>query len=270
MELKRKTKKAQTAPAFCPTGSVCKICLEDDMSSTVLSPCRCIGSVKYVHEDCLKTWILAKRRDIRTSSCEICNTHYLMDVKIGKRCIYWQFIRSNVSRGMVGPMLILALFMVFLMIYVLVEKIYEASNSTAKVFPFIMIAICGVVSIALSALIFLFFRQFCYAKVLKEWNILDFPIVEKSCVQDEITLLGKSRVENYVEPNELVIPPMSCVNGTMVITPSIAPGHFHRNRVDEDLVVRTGSENSRERHLYHVAENRSDIVLPYVELRYSL
>lgn len=33
----------------------CRICWEEDGKK--ISPCYCAGSMGYVHEDCLKTWI---------------------------------------------------------------------------------------------------------------------------------------------------------------------------------------------------------------------
>lgn len=38
----------------------CRICLCDDGSSELIKPCKCKGSLRYVHENCLKVWILEK------------------------------------------------------------------------------------------------------------------------------------------------------------------------------------------------------------------
>lgn len=39
----------------------CRICLCDDGSSELIKPCQCKGSLRYVHENCLKVWILEKQ-----------------------------------------------------------------------------------------------------------------------------------------------------------------------------------------------------------------
>ena len=47
----------------------CRICLEDD--GHFIYPCRCSGTMKYVHEECLLRWFRVNRYPFR---CEIC--HY--------------------------------------------------------------------------------------------------------------------------------------------------------------------------------------------------
>lgn len=38
----------------------CRICLEQDSLDKLISPCNCDGTIKYIHMDCLKTWLLSK------------------------------------------------------------------------------------------------------------------------------------------------------------------------------------------------------------------
>jgi len=52
--------------------STCKICLG---STPPLSlPCKCKGSMAFVHEDCLSTWINTKR--LKIPVCELCQQPY--------------------------------------------------------------------------------------------------------------------------------------------------------------------------------------------------
>jgi RING-variant domain len=65
----------------------CRICLNDisfDENSPLISPCKCSGSVKYIHLECLKKWIASLVKIKENSSvtsyswksikCEICHT----------------------------------------------------------------------------------------------------------------------------------------------------------------------------------------------------
>jgi hypothetical protein len=57
----------------------CRICFmedEDKEAGTLLSACRCEGSLKYVHQECLKTWLVAQKQDIRAPHCELCLNSY--------------------------------------------------------------------------------------------------------------------------------------------------------------------------------------------------
>jgi len=56
----------------------CRICFEDDNSeeNPLLSPCRCSGTSKYVHLNCIQTW---RRTNINTeylTKCRECNAKY--------------------------------------------------------------------------------------------------------------------------------------------------------------------------------------------------
>ncbi|CAD8082340.1 unnamed protein product [Paramecium primaurelia] len=63
----------------------CRICLCDDGNSTLIRPCNCKGSLRFIHENCLKVWILEKqgieqvyKNDI---DCEVCHTKFQMETK---------------------------------------------------------------------------------------------------------------------------------------------------------------------------------------------
>jgi len=47
---------------------LCRICFEDDTVNSLISPCNCKGSVKFVHNKCLKKW-----NDLRINNKNICN-----------------------------------------------------------------------------------------------------------------------------------------------------------------------------------------------------
>ena len=46
----------------------CRICLEE--GGDLLNPCRCSGTMKYVHHDCIQQWL---SQNIHVNRCEICH-----------------------------------------------------------------------------------------------------------------------------------------------------------------------------------------------------
>lgn len=48
----------------------CNICLDDNNTWAMISPCKCSGSVGNVHFYCLLKWLWTSK----TSSCSICKT----------------------------------------------------------------------------------------------------------------------------------------------------------------------------------------------------
>lgn len=43
-------------------GDLCRICQMGETSSSnpLIEPCRCTGSLQYVHQDCIKKWLRSK------------------------------------------------------------------------------------------------------------------------------------------------------------------------------------------------------------------
>jgi hypothetical protein len=91
----------------------CRICLEDDDPDSMIAPCKCRGSSKWVHRDCLDEWRL-NERDRAFSQCTECLFEYYMqpiytENEGGKR--RWRKMRFcwNVSRDVCFGTLVLQL-----------------------------------------------------------------------------------------------------------------------------------------------------------------
>lgn len=58
---------------------VCRIChCEGDDECPLITPCRCTGSLSFVHQACLNQWI--KSSDTRC--CELCKYDFIMETKL--------------------------------------------------------------------------------------------------------------------------------------------------------------------------------------------
>jgi E3 ubiquitin-protein ligase DOA10 len=68
--------------------NLCRICFSELLTddNPLISPCRCSGSLKYIHLDCLRTW-LSRKENVKTSvnvisyswkafHCELCKSEY--------------------------------------------------------------------------------------------------------------------------------------------------------------------------------------------------
>ncbi len=66
----------------------CRYCLETDNEFDLLSPCKCSGTIKYIHKYCLQHWFNSLKNKIifpfRANrfelQCEICKTPYKMEI----------------------------------------------------------------------------------------------------------------------------------------------------------------------------------------------
>ena len=53
----------------------CRICLESDDTEELFSPCKCKGSLKFVHRSCLESWRVSNNTT-SLNRCELCNYEY--------------------------------------------------------------------------------------------------------------------------------------------------------------------------------------------------
>lgn len=65
---------------------ICRFCFESGEGlekGNLIRPCRCDGSLKYIHEKCLETWLQQRDSDdiIIFSKCEICSYFYKLDAE---------------------------------------------------------------------------------------------------------------------------------------------------------------------------------------------
>jgi len=54
----------------------CRICYNLDFKKKLLSPCKCIGSMKYVHKKCIEHFIETTENEYFETYCYVCNSKY--------------------------------------------------------------------------------------------------------------------------------------------------------------------------------------------------
>jgi hypothetical protein len=55
---------------------MCRICLDDDNLDNLIYPCKCKGSSKYVHKNCLNEWRTTSENQDNFKRCELCHHEY--------------------------------------------------------------------------------------------------------------------------------------------------------------------------------------------------
>ncbi|CAD8191872.1 unnamed protein product [Paramecium octaurelia] len=160
---------------------ICRICLEDGQMNAFIKPCECKGSIQYVHEDCLKTWLLRNHKIDEIAAnrvfCELCKKTFDCEVQFEQKYEFSQLLRipKNQKCCLLG-FLTLSLFLYGLGI-TLGVILYENEN-------FIIACIIGIVLSFFIGLIIqilllaLVMEIISITKVLK-WNINEFKVAQK-------------------------------------------------------------------------------------------
>ena len=69
----------------------CRICLEQSRLTELVSPCRCKGSLKYIHKTCFVNWIDKSKSLI----CELCRSYYRNIIVQSKPANFLEFVQSE-------------------------------------------------------------------------------------------------------------------------------------------------------------------------------
>jgi E3 ubiquitin-protein ligase DOA10 len=61
---------------------ICRVCLQGDDQALgpLIHPCKCDGTLRVIHTECLKLWVLTRQRDPKFAKCEICHKKYSIEV----------------------------------------------------------------------------------------------------------------------------------------------------------------------------------------------
>uniref|UniRef100_A0A7N4V055 RING-type E3 ubiquitin transferase n=1 Tax=Sarcophilus harrisii TaxID=9305 RepID=A0A7N4V055_SARHA len=104
---------------------VCRIChCEGDDENPLITPCRCTGTLRFVHQACLHQWI--KSSDTRC--CELCKYDFIMETKL-KPLRKWEKLQMTTSerRKIVCSVTfhVIAITCVVWSLYVLIDRTAE-------------------------------------------------------------------------------------------------------------------------------------------------
>ena len=182
---------------------ICRICLESESEAPegnpLIIPCKCEGSIKYVHKLCIKKWIAINKIDISNAHCEICGTKFNIKVaetlKLDKKKA-----KSFVIQSSIFMMIIFALLIAFgvSLIKILVDKNMINKDSLTYYY----LGVFSIIIIICSIIIFCIvieYKSRCYYKEKGDWEVLGF--VDKSGMNTSSSQLIKIPNENALMNN---------------------------------------------------------------------
>mmetsp|Transcript_58291 Transcript_58291/g.132026 ORF Transcript_58291/g.132026 Transcript_58291/m.132026 type:complete len:177 (+) Transcript_58291:279-809(+) len=127
------------ATADAPT---CRICLGDADEGKLFSPCRCRGTMKYVHVHCLQRWRLERETAPSYYRCDQCHYEYNLRRLEAAGCLKHKWVIEFIAVSVVLSCCALAGFTVHL-----VDPSYELYGCPHKVSSFMLgVTIVGIVS----------------------------------------------------------------------------------------------------------------------------
>ncbi|XP_036372504.1 E3 ubiquitin-protein ligase MARCHF1 [Megalops cyprinoides] len=179
---------------------VCRIChCEGDEECPLITPCRCTGSLRFVHQGCLHQWI--KSSDTRC--CELCKYDFIMETQL-KPLRKWEKLQMSASerRKIICSVTfhIIAVTCVVWSLYVLIdrtaEEIKQGKENGVLEWPFWTKLI--VVAIGFTGgLIFMYIQCKVYLQLWRRLKAFNRIIFVQNC-PDTV----KKSEEKIVPPNQ--------------------------------------------------------------------
>ncbi|KAM6440886.1 E3 ubiquitin-protein ligase MARCHF1 isoform 2-T3 [Liasis olivaceus] len=190
---------------------VCRIChCEGDDESPLITPCRCTGTLRFVHQACLHQWI--KSSDTRC--CELCKYDFIMETKL-KPLRKWEKLQMTTSerRKIVCSVTfhIIAITCVVWSLYVLIdrtaEEIKQGNDNGVLEWPFWTKLV--VVAIGFTGgLVFMYVQCKVYIQLWRRLKAYNRVIFVQNCPDTAKKLEEKnsSTIQNTEIKDTVVVP----------------------------------------------------------------
>lgn len=225
----------------------CRICFDGPTSSMpLISPCRCAGSVKFVHEECLKTWLISQQTELDESECEVCKVKFEMRFIIMSKCAPREACKTGFAQLLFLPLLAVVLAMLMLIIYILVDRLANVvKTGEERGYTIALIVVCLLSAGVIMVLIVNSLKESMCVKKMDKWHIRSqyFPEEHRNTTEapmkedsvnavDNTTHYGESTRplgdptanQQISHPGIVVVPEITRVRGQRVRTPTLSPG----------------------------------------------
>jgi len=180
--------------------AVCRICYEEKKEGDpLLNPCRCHGSIKYIHNNCLGKWINTNCSH-DDAKCELCGYKYRIEYQSKK-----EFSKERFKTFMTKLFLFISIVLVIMLsfdylLFKIVEKTSNVSHSQ-KTIIIVIEALFSLLIVIIFIVIFYMknYNRFCYIEIDPVLNILNFS--EELDESQKILNCETIVVNNYLNEN---------------------------------------------------------------------
>lgn len=115
----------------------CRICLDSNNPSDLISPCLCRGGSGYVHRKCLDDWRALNKNDRGFKYCEVCHFEYIIEPVVddpsADRLRLWKF-RLLITRDIMAVILLIQAFIIGLAF--LIQAADKQTHAIRDLYPY--------------------------------------------------------------------------------------------------------------------------------------
>ena len=194
---------------------ICRICFEaGTIENPLISPCECSGSMKYIHEECLKKWICSRTRDPKTFNCDVCKHPLRMEINV-KFVLSCKELKNEIFKILLFPIIIIIVSTIttLLFIYLISTTTDPKVTTSAKIYLSVVLVACCSIDFAVIVLFYRAIKVGCFQIEINSWKILsklkeDEPEAQeneevekkdKRGQQEDITVMNTSSADVYYD-----------------------------------------------------------------------
>eukprot|EP01083_Nonionella_stella_P081827 225653_1 len=98
---------------------ICRICQSTEPEDDLRDPCLCLGSIRYIHLQCLTRWVTQRYPNLRRARCEICGARFKMRVEK----LSWFHMLTRLHRTHPHPMRVWARYIFKIIFHVFYSRL---------------------------------------------------------------------------------------------------------------------------------------------------
>jgi len=153
---------------------ICRICYDEENTEKgkLINPCLCTGSMKYIHQSCLKMWIENNLlKDKLTAHCEICKINYQMN--IDTKYVFSKKKCGNLLRTILTTTCIsgFILALIFIVLYIMISTLTTITPENKKYFLMILSSIGALILLFVILSNFKNYKNEMFNQIVTNWNI---------------------------------------------------------------------------------------------------
>jgi hypothetical protein len=217
-------KKISESPRLKPAQlaeNICRICFDVESDSHhLITPCKCTGSMKYVHEVCLKIWLLSRDKDLSTSECDICKAKFEMKITLATKCTCKNYLSECLGMFIFPVLIVLMTSILVVVLLFLIQGIQTGNSSEGEQAYLILLAAACTVIILVILLIFIkTIKRGCCTSEMVSWNIQS--VIHNDMIEETLEQNDNNEPQQPPDINVMVLPQFSRINGMNIIRPDI-------------------------------------------------
>lgn len=174
---------------------ICKFCLYDSSNyqGNLISPCKCRGSLKYVHEECLKTFLIIKKHNLDQSFCETCKAPIKMYIEYDSYFFPNKFKNEGFLAFLIAVLLFLALICLLLLLFIFnvyftldfsILDLSENLHNSNFTWVFGLTIFWIILFFAIFIAFIIAFKEAFFIKKISQWKIFNYvPKINEELIE---------------------------------------------------------------------------------------